>query len=87
MEDAAALQNEENLVAEVVTVQAGHFARLHTQEARANVRRDEEVFDVFLLAEVENFKGHEQAPLRELTGGKNKLSVPLQCFVRQRYVA
>ena len=62
------MQDEENLVAEVVAVQAGHLARLHTQKAGANVRRDEEVFDVFLLAKVENFKGHEQAPLRKMMG-------------------
>ena len=51
-------------MAEVVAVQAGHVARLHAQKAGADVRRDEEVFDVFLLAEVENFKGHEQAPCK-----------------------
>ena len=58
IEDATALEDEEDLVAEVVAVHAGDLARLHTQEARADVGSDEEVFYVLLVAEVEDLEGH-----------------------------
>ena len=58
IEDATALEDEEDLVAEVVAVHTGDLAGLHAQEARADVGSDEEVFYVLLVAGVEDLEGH-----------------------------
>src|SRR5437016_11898860 len=51
LEDAAALEDQEDLMAQVVTVPGGDLGRLHAQEAGAYLRGHQQVADVRAVAE------------------------------------